>query len=150
MKMKHPLEEIEKCITMLEGLANDAGELAGLPEKQRTALLKAAGEISRPDRAERKKRNKAANKIQALAALEKDRGARNATGIRAARIDATFTAPKQIDLSSSGAGNEDVELNSPRNCYICKEEFTKLHFFYDTMCNKCGDLNYKKRFQTAS
>ena len=32
---------------------------------------------------------------------------------------------------------------------MCKEEFTELHFFYDTMCKKCGDLNYRKRFQTA-
>ena len=148
--MKHPSEEIEKCIAMLERLAKDTGELANLPEEQRIALLKAAGEISRPDRAERKKRNKAANKIQSLATLEKDRSARNATGIRSARIDATFTAPKQIELLSSGAGHEGEELNSPRNCYVCKEEFTKLHFFYDTMCKKCGDLNYRKRFQTAS
>ena len=148
--MKHSSEEIEKCIVMLETLAKDTGELANLPEEQRIALLKAAGEISRPDRAERKKRNKAANKIKSLATLEKDRRARNATGIRSARIDATFTAPKQINLLSSGVGHEGEELNSPRNCYVCKEEFTKLHFFYDTMCKKCGDLNYRKRFQTAS
>ncbi len=148
--MKNSSEEIEKCITVLESLAKDTGELANLPEKQRIALMKAAGEISRPDRAERKKRNKAANKIQSLATLEKDRRARNATGIRSARIDATFTAPKQIELSSSGVGHEEKELNSSRNCYVCKEEFTKLHFFYDTMCKKCGDLNYRKRFQTAS
>lgn len=148
--MKHSSEEIEKCIAMLESLAKDTGELANLPGKLRIALLKAAGKISRPDRAERKKRNKAANKIQSLATLEKDRRARNATGIRSARIDATFTAPKQIELLSSGFGHEGEELNSPRNCYVCKEEFTKLHFFYDTMCKKCGDLNYRKRFQTAS
>ena len=148
--MKHSFEEIEKCIATLENLAKDTGELANLPKEQRIALLKASGEISRPDRAERKKRNKAANKIQSLEALEKDRRARNATGIRSARIDATFTAPKQIDLLSAGSGNKDEELNSPRNCYVCKEEFTHLHFFYDTMCKKCGDLNYRKRFQTAS
>ncbi len=150
IEMKHSLEEIEKCIAMLEGLAKDAGGLANLPEKQRIALLKVTGEISRPDRAERKKRNKAANKIQSLATLEKDRRARNSTGIRSARIDETFTAPKQIELLSPGIGHEEEELNSPRNCYVCKEEFTKLHFFYDTMCKKCGDLNYRKRFQTAS
>jgi NAD(P)-dependent dehydrogenase (short-subunit alcohol dehydrogenase family) len=148
--MKHSSVEIEKCIAMLKSLAKDTGELANLPEEQRIALLKAAGEISRPDRAERKKRNKAANKIQSLATLEKDRSARNATGIRSARIDATFTAPKQIELLSSGIGHKGKELNSPRNCYVCKKEFTKLHFFYDTMCKKCGDLNYRKRFQTAS
>src|SRR4030066_1648395 len=120
IEMKRSSEEIENCITILESLAKDTGELANLPEKQRVALLKAAGEISRPDRAERKKRNKAANKIKNLAALEKDRSARNATGIRSARIDATFTAPKQIELSSSGVGHEEKELNSSRNCYVCK------------------------------
>jgi NAD(P)-dependent dehydrogenase (short-subunit alcohol dehydrogenase family) len=148
--MKHSFEEIEKCIAMLESIAKETGELANLPERQRIALLKAAGEISRPDRAERKKRNKEANKLQSLAALEKDRSARNTTGIRSARIDLTFTAPEQIELLSSGSGREGEELTSPRNCYVCKEEFTKLHFFYDTMCKKCGDLNYRKRFQTAS
>lgn len=39
--------------------------------------------------------------------------------------------------------------NWNRNCYICKAKFTQLHFYYDAICNKCGDLNYKKRFQTA-
>ena len=51
---------------------------------------------------------------------------------------------------SPGIGTIGEELNSPRNCYVCKEEFTQLHFFYDTLCKKCGDLNYRKRFQTAS
>jgi NAD(P)-dependent dehydrogenase (short-subunit alcohol dehydrogenase family) len=37
----------------------------------------------------------------------------------------------------------------PRNCYVCKAEFTKVHFFYDSMCPKCADFNYAKRFQTA-
>ena len=148
--MKNASEEIEKCIAMLETLAKDSGQLANLPEEQRIALLKAAGEISRPDRAEAKKRNKAANKTQSLATFEKNRRARNTTGIRTARIDATFTAPKQIELSSSESGQRGEELHSPRNCYVCKEEFTRLHFFYDTMCKKCGDLNYRKRFQTAS
>jgi NAD(P)-dependent dehydrogenase (short-subunit alcohol dehydrogenase family) len=42
----------------------------------------------------------------------------------------------------------DTEV-SPRNCYVCKEFFTTLHHFYDTMCSTCGDFNYAKRFQTA-
>ena len=41
------------------------------------------------------------------------------------------------------------ELESPRNCYVCKTVYTKLHHFYDTMCTDCGDLNYAKRFQTT-
>lgn len=41
-------------------------------------------------------------------------------------------------------------LGSPRNCYICKAEFTDLHHFYDALCPECADFNYRKRFQTAS
>jgi NAD(P)-dependent dehydrogenase (short-subunit alcohol dehydrogenase family) len=37
----------------------------------------------------------------------------------------------------------------PRNCYVCKAEYTRLHFFYDAMCEACGDFNYTKRFQSA-
>jgi len=150
MKMKHSLQEIDQCIAMLEALVNDTEQLANLPEERRIALQKAAGAISRPDRAEAKKRNKASKKPQRLARLEKDRRARNATGIRSARMDAVYTAPAQIADNSSGTGRKAEELQTPRNCYICKEEFTTLHFFYDTLCKKCGDLNYHKRFQTAS
>jgi NAD(P)-dependent dehydrogenase (short-subunit alcohol dehydrogenase family) len=143
-------EEIEKCIATLKELTNDAALLANLPDEQRIALLKASGEISRPDRRERKKRNKNVDKTARLLSLEKDRRARNSTGIRSARMAETFTAPLQIGFETSGAGQKSERLLSPRNCYICKEEFTELHFYYDTLCKKCGDLNYKKRFQTAS
>ena len=148
--MKHSSEEIERCISLLEDLAKDTGQLANLPKEQRIALMKTTGEISRPDRAETKKRNKAANRIQSLTTLEKDRHARNSTGIRHARMDATFTAPAEIEHQATDREQKGEELHSPRNCYVCKEDFTQLHFFYDTMCKKCGDLNYKKRFQTAS
>ncbi len=148
--MKPASEEIDKCISMLKILAQESDRLANLPEEQRIALLKVTGQISRPDRAEKKKRNKAANKRQSLATLEKDRRARNTTGIRLARLDETFTAPKEIEFNPSEIEHKGAETNSPRNCYVCKEAFTHLHFFYDTLCKKCGDLNYRKRFQTAS
>ncbi|MBA4371813.1 MAG: oxidoreductase [Thermodesulfovibrio sp.] len=152
--MKYVSEEIDNCIAMLEALAADPGQFAGLPEEQKIALLKATGRISRPDREEIKKRNRAAGQLRRRSALEKDRTSRNATGIRQARTKETFVAPLQIDFDAADAGrNSDRStkiLNSPRNCYICKEEFTRLHFFYDMLCSRCGDLNYRKRFQTVS
>lgn len=148
--MKQSSEEIERCISVLQALAKNAGQLAALPEEQRIALMKASGEISRPDRAEAKKRNKAARKEQNLTRLEKDRATRNSTGIRTARMDPIFSAPAEIGLQSTDREQAGKELHSPRNCYICKEKFIRLHFFYDSMCSKCGDLNYRKRFQTAS
>jgi NAD(P)-dependent dehydrogenase (short-subunit alcohol dehydrogenase family) len=42
------------------------------------------------------------------------------------------------------------ELKNPRACYVCKAEYRRLHFFYDSMCESCAELNYRKRFQTAS
>lgn len=147
--MGHNSEEINKCISMLDDLTKDPERLAALPEQQRIALLKVAGELSRPNRVETKKRNKAAKKTQSLALHEKDRRARNSTGIRIARMDATFKAPPRIDFDPSGAKQQGETIHTPRNCYVCKEEHTDLHFFYDTMCKKCGDLNYRKRFQTA-
>lgn len=148
--MKKTSEEIDKCISTLTDLASDVALLANLPDEQRIALLKISGEISRPDRRERKKRNKTVDKTVRLTALEKDRRARNATGIRSARMDETFRAPAQIEFEPSRFERKGERLNSPRNCYICKEEFIELHFYYDTLCKKCGDLNYKKRFQAAS
>ncbi len=141
-------EEIAQCISLLDDLAKDPGRFATLPEGQRIALLKAAGELSRPARAEAKKRTKAAKKARSLALLENDRRARNTTGIRSARRDATFKAPPRIE-SDPPRTEHGRTIHAPRNCYVCKEEYTDLHFFYDTLCKKCGDLNYRKRFQTA-
>lgn len=112
-------EEIENCIVTLRYLATDAALLANLPEEQRIALLKVSGEISRPDRRERKKRNKTVDKTQRLAALEKDLRARNATGIRSARMDSTFRAPAQIASDSDRSEHKAERLHTPRNCYIC-------------------------------
>jgi len=148
--MKHHSEEVSKCISLLGDLVRDAGLLACLPEEQQRALLKAAGELSRPDRAERKKRNKTLNKTRHLAKLEQDRRARNATGIRTARAQGTFIAPARIQGNATGPEQGREALHAPRNCYVCKEQFTDLHFFYDCMCKQCGDRNYQKRFQTTS
>lgn len=148
--MKHDSEDILKCISLLGDLVHDARLLASLPEEQQRALLKTAGELSRPDRAARKKRNKTLNKTRRLAKLEQDRQARNATGIRTARAQGLFVAPAQIQGNSTGPAEGRGALHDPRNCYVCKKQFTDLHFFYDCMCKQCGDLNYQKRYQTTS
>lgn len=41
-------------------------------------------------------------------------------------------------------------LSKPRNCYICKREFFRPHYFYDRMCVRCGDSNYNKRKQSGN
>ena len=141
-------EEIEKCILILESLVEDTNQIFDIPKEQRTALIKAAGMFSRPSREEFSRRKKDAKKTLKRKKAAKDRHARKETGIRSARESHIFIAPKLLPVAEL-AEKEQLELESPRNCYVCKTLFTKLHHFYDTMCTDCGDFNYAKRFQTA-
>ncbi len=141
-------EEIEKCISILESLVEDTNQIFDIPKEQRTALIKAAGMFSRPSREEFSRRKKDAKKTLKRKKAAKDRHARKETGIRSARESHIFIAPKLLPVAEL-IEKEQLELESPRNCYVCKTLFTKLHHFYDTMCTDCGDFNYAKRFQTA-
>ncbi|WP_410503948.1 SDR family NAD(P)-dependent oxidoreductase [Nonlabens sp. MB-3u-79] len=142
-------QEIEACIQTLHKFIEDPKQIFELSEEQRVALMKAAGKISRPTREDYKRSKKDAKKATRRKQIERDKHARKETGIRSAREDAVFKAPKLLaaaDLSQKDPG----ELSSPRNCYVCKTLFTKLHHFYDQMCTDCGDFNYAKRFQNAN
>jgi len=141
-------KEIDKCIAVLESLNTNTNQIFEISKDKRTALIKAAGMFSRPNREEFSRRKKDAKKSEKRKKVAKDRHARKVTGIRSARETHVFVAPKllpPVDLASK----ELPELTTPRNCYVCKTLFTKLHHFYDTMCTECGDYNYAKRFQTA-
>ena len=141
-------KDIDVCLAILEKLNADTNQIFDIPKEKRTALIKAAGYFSRPNKAEFSRRKKEARKINNRKLKAKDKLARNTTGIRSARDASIFVAPKMISLT--GTENEaEIKLESPRNCYVCKTVFNSLHHFYDTMCSACGDYNYAKRFQTA-
>lgn len=141
-------EDIEKCISILERLVADTNQIFEIPKPQRTALIKASGQLSRPSREEFSRRKKDAKKAAKRKQAARDKNARKETGIRSAREAHIFVAPKLLPEADLKA-KAQLELESPRNCYVCKTLFTKLHHFYDTMCTECGDFNYAKRFQTA-
>lgn len=143
----HSIKDILECLETLEHLVENTHLLAELTEEQRVGLLTAAGRISRPDKKEIKKRQKEVKFFRQKQMVEQNRLKRAYTGIRSAREASVFMAPEQLKIESDKAYAEAPELGSPRNCYVCKVEFTKLHFFYDTMCKDCGDFNYHKRFQ---
>ncbi|WP_394844847.1 SDR family oxidoreductase [Pendulispora brunnea] len=140
-------EELARTIAILESLVENRIQLASIPQEQRVALLTAAGRLSRPHRHETVKLSKAFRRIQRKANRAADRDARDATEIRAARRADVFSAPPRLPPGASSTPPR--ELNTPRNCYVCKAEFTRLHFFYDSMCEACAELNYEKRHQTA-
>lgn len=141
-------EDIAKCISVLEQLVSETNHIFDIDKEQRIALIKAAGQFSRPNRDEFSRRKKDGKKAAKRKLEARDKKARKETGIRHAREAAVFVAPKLLPMGHISK-KESLELQTPRNCYVCKTEFTKLHHFYDTMCTECGDLNYAKRFQTA-
>ena len=149
IEAKYSQEEIQRCIDLLNDLVKDPFQLAHLTGQQRVALMIATGEISRPSKEEIRIRKKHSVKLKKQKVESHERKVRAATGIRSAREATVFSAPLQITDASAGNVKEN-ELIKPRACYICKVQFTKLHFFYDAMCPSCAELNYAKRFQTAS
>jgi NAD(P)-dependent dehydrogenase (short-subunit alcohol dehydrogenase family) len=153
-------KEIDRCINVLQSLVQNSEPLSGLSDEKRIALLTAAGLVSHPSKEELLKRKSNRKKAKRLSVVNKERQARAQTGIREARKAPVFIAPKLLSLVDADVTNktndennfnavQSNDLNSPRNCYVCKAEYTRLHFFYDTMCTPCGDFNYKKRYQTA-
>ncbi|XOV94123.1 MAG: SDR family NAD(P)-dependent oxidoreductase [Bacteroidota bacterium] len=142
------LKDVKACISLLEKINADYAQIFEWPEEVRINLIKAAGKLSRPQRELFMQAKKDAERASKRKKQEQDRHARKETGIRIAREDAVFSAPK---LLSAGTLDQLAirELTSPRNCYVCKTPFTRLHHFYDTMCPECAELNYMKRFQTA-
>lgn len=150
-------EDVRRCIEVMEILLEDRSRFAELPHEERVALLRTAGRLSRPDKTEINKRNKEIQRSRRRQIATQDRQARASTGIREARKATVFEVPARITGTDTGKDTNNGSsvsvgervLNSPRNCYVCKAEFTRLHFFYDSMCPDCADFNYQKRFQTA-
>jgi NAD(P)-dependent dehydrogenase (short-subunit alcohol dehydrogenase family) len=147
-KVQLSQDQIDQCISILETLNNDANQISEIPKERRIELMIQAGRLSRPLKDEFTKRSKNSRKVAKRKAAEKDKHARNATGIRSAREATVFIAPKMIALTGDDSKPAGKSV-APRNCYVCKEVFTTLHHFYDTMCTGCGEFNYAKRFQTA-
>ena len=142
------IKDIDQCIRILTHLVNNSEDFVALPKEKQIELIKIAGKLSRPDCHQLKHRNKVLRKRKRHKVVSTERKARAATGIRLVREAAVFSIPLQLSDHTEST-KENLVLQSPRNCYVCKAEFTRLHFFYDTMCSRCAKLNYQKRFQTA-
>lgn len=141
-------DELDNAIKILESFSLNSEQLTLLTEKQRVTMLKAAGQLSRPDRTEIKKRQKDVKGLRRQRVKTANKFARRTTGIRSARETDVFVAPEQIEYLNN-LESEQAEYETPHDCYVCRAKFTKVHSFYDSMCKKCADLNYIKRYQKA-
>ncbi len=154
---KHSAEAIAQLKTaaaILEQASANRALLGALSQEERTRLLKAAGDIYCPDLTQRRKLVKATVKQRKAEKKQKDDTKLNETGIRKLRREKVFTTPNvfpPLDFKQEEvADNPDFrEVVEPQNCYICKQDYSTIHHFYDQLCPTCAELNFFKRTETA-
>jgi NAD(P)-dependent dehydrogenase (short-subunit alcohol dehydrogenase family) len=138
------------CMRVLRAIDADRRHLTRLTQTQRRELLTLAGLVAKPERHALVKMAKAFRKADRAATQERDRKLIEQTGLRVQRQAQVYAplwlqAPNPADLDSTEAST----LDRARTCYICKQPFTTVHRYYESMCCTCGDFNYAKREQTA-
>jgi NAD(P)-dependent dehydrogenase (short-subunit alcohol dehydrogenase family) len=144
------LDKARSAIEVLEAIRAHRPHLLALDDESRARLLRAAGEVARPDPWTKRELARAAQKKRREQLRAADEAALAQTGIRKKRQEEVFLTPQlPTPAMAEGHAYQLVEVREERACYVCKRRFTSLHFFYDAMCNTCGDLNYQKRSQTA-
>ena len=139
---------------ILEALVEDRGLLAQLSPEERTRLLQAAGQVFCPDTADRRRLTRATQRQRKAEKQSKDEAVLEETGIRKLRRQTVFTTPNlppppTFEPQEVEGNPEFREVLEPQNCYICKQNYSKVHSFYDQLCPACAGLNFRKRTETA-
>jgi len=147
-------ERVVEATDVLEAIAKDRALLARLTISSRERLLKAAGQVSRPDAPARRRFLKAQQRRRKEERLERDESLLAKSGIRELRSRPIFTTPNIYPPQNFVAEElnkqfEPAEVVEPQNCYICKRDYSLLHPFYDQLCADCAELNYFKRTELA-
>ncbi len=146
-----PLEaRIRAAIELLEEICEDRTILAHADEADQRRLVHAAGEVWTPDVDKRRRLTRALSKKRKEEATLRGEKVLNESGIRTLRRRPTFTTPNIYAPALAGeAPPPSSEHVGEQHCYVCKEMFTELHHFYDQMCPRCAELNYRKRGELA-
>ena len=147
-------DRLQAATAILETVAENRALLAELSVEERTRLIQAAGKIFCPEVSERRRLVKARVRQRKENKLQRDQSKLNETGIRKLRREKVFTTPnvfppldfQQQEVEGDAEFREVVE---PQNCYICKQDYSTIHHFYDQLCPKCAELNFRKRTETA-
>ena len=141
-------DHVAICIRVLRAIEADRSHLTRLTQEQRRELLTLAGLIAKPERHDLVKMAKAFRRAEREAKKEQDRRAIEQAGLRIQRRSDVY-APLWLEPPKPEDLGERPELNKERACYVCKKSFVKVHRYYDSMCEECGNFNYAKREQTA-
>ena len=143
--------QLAAAADVLERIADDQAQLDVLDKPTRERLQRALVRLHAIDpRAERKRRREE-KKARIAAAIARDEAALNETGIRTLRARPVFTTPNILPPTAESLAMLEAPRPSvdARHCYVCKRDYTELHYFYDQMCPPCARLNFAKRTERA-
>jgi NAD(P)-dependent dehydrogenase (short-subunit alcohol dehydrogenase family) len=140
--------QIKKAVELLETLVEDRELLADIDPALRQRFMIAAGQLSRPDKYARRAVRRAQNKKKVIERRDADTALLNRTGIRQLRENPIFETPRRKGEPAKSHPPLGT-VSEQRVCYVCRERFTEIHWFYDQMCQTCGDFNHAKREQSA-
>jgi NAD(P)-dependent dehydrogenase (short-subunit alcohol dehydrogenase family) len=148
------LEQIESVIDLLEAIADDRALLARLSAADRIRLLRAAGLVSRPDATDRRRLLQATRRERRAAKVQRAEAVLSNTGIRKARRETVFMTPnvfppESFEPHDIADASEADHAEERQNCYICKQDYSIIHHFYDQLCPACAAFNFAKRAETA-
>ena len=146
-------ERLQAATLVLEAIVADRGLLAGVSPEERTRLLQAAAQVYNPDHVARRRLVKETVRQRKAARADQDDGALHQTGIRKLRRQEVFTTPNVYppsDFQQEDVPQPDFrEAVEPQHCYICKQDYTAIHHFYDQLCLSCAEFNFAKRTELA-
>ncbi len=141
-------DDVLGCLRVLRAIDADRSHLTRLTQAQRRELLTLAGLVTKPARHDLVRMAKAFRRADREAAKQRDRSVIEQTGLRVQRRATAYT-PLWLQPPQAEDLRDPLTLAQERNCYVCKQAFAKVHRYYDSMCEACGDFNYAKRQQTA-
>ena len=129
--MEIPAEEMAICLRVLQKIASSRGT-ARRDERFNSLIAKV--------HKEGRKYADQAQRVHRTRQIAEDRATQAGTAMVQIQRDALSAA-----LLPSASASFDRKLNLPEACYICKAEFTEVHFFYHLLCPMCAEYNYRMR-----
>ncbi|HEY0799278.1 MAG TPA: SDR family NAD(P)-dependent oxidoreductase, partial [Steroidobacteraceae bacterium] len=141
-------DDVLACVRVLRAIEADRSHLTRLSQEQRRELLMLAGLVTKPERHEVSRMLKGFRRAKREATKVHDQKVIEQAGLRMQRRAKVY-APLWLERPKPEAADDRPEFRQERNCYICKKPFSKMHRYYDSMCDACGEFNYAKRELTA-
>jgi NAD(P)-dependent dehydrogenase (short-subunit alcohol dehydrogenase family) len=141
-------DDVNTCVRVLRAIEAERSLLTALTQDRRRELLTLAGLVTRPERHDVTRMAKAFRRKDREAAKQHDRQVIDSAGLRVQRRAVVY-APLWLEPPAPQHADDRPAFQQARNCYVCKQPYDRVHRYYDSLCETCGEFNYSKREQSA-